>query len=200
MGNDFKTIFDYTPVKAHALLAKYVKDNPVIFRITKQRYTKHGDYRQYLNGTEQISINSNLGPYRFLITLIHEISHLVTYKLYGKNIRPHGKEWKKTYKNLMTPFLNSNIFPENLLIVLKKHFINPKASSDSDLDLVMILQTFEKEDKLYVFKIPEGNYFKIHNGRIFKKGSKRRKCYECEEKSSGRKYLFNPLAEVTLAS
>jgi len=198
MDNDFKTIFDYTPVQAHSVLAKYIKEHPVMFRITKQRYSKHGDYRIYLNGTEQISINSNLSSYRFLITLIHEISHLVTYKFYGKNIKPHGKEWKKTYKNLMTPFLNSSIFPETLLIVLKKHFINPKASSDSDLELVMALQAFEKEDKLYVFKIPEGNYFRIHNGRIFKKGSKRRKRYECEEKSSGRKYLFNPLVEVTL--
>jgi len=98
----------------------------------------------------------------------------------------------------MTPFLNSSIFPEKLLPVLRKHFINPKASSDSDIELVTALHTYEKDDKLYVFKIPEGEYFKIYNGRVFKKGPKLRKRFECEEKSSGRKYLFNPIAEVTL--
>ncbi len=98
----------------------------------------------------------------------------------------------------MDPFLNSSVFPETLLQVLRKHFINPTASTDSDLKLIVALQVFEKENKLYVFKIPEGKYFKIHNGRIFKKGSRLRKRFECEEKSSGRKYLFNPLTEVTL--
>jgi SprT protein len=198
MDNHFKTIFDYTPVQAHSILAKYIKEYPVKFKISKKRYTKHGDYRIYFNGSEQITINSNLSPFRFLITLIHEIAHLVTYKFHSKNIKPHGIEWKKTYINLMTPFLNSSIFPEKLLPVLRKHFINPKASSDSDIELVTALHTYEKDDKLYVFKIPEGEYFKIYNGRVFKKGPKIRKRFECEEKSSGRKYLFNPIAEVTL--
>ena len=98
----------------------------------------------------------------------------------------------------MTPFLKSSIFPETLLPVLRKHFINPKASSDSDMDLVIALNTHEKNHKFYVFKIPEGEYFKIYNGRIFKKGPKLRKRFECEELSSGKKYLFNPLAEVIL--
>ncbi len=196
--NHSKTIFDYTPVKAHPTIAKYIKKYPIKFKISKQRYTKHGDYRVYFNGYQQISINSNLSPFRFLITLIHEISHLFAYELYGKKIKPHGVEWKKTYINLMTPFLKSSIFPETLLPALRKHFINPKASSDSDMELVIALNTHEKDDKLYVFKIPEGEYFKIYNGRIFKKGPKLRKRFECEELSSGKKYLFNPLAEVIL--
>ena len=198
MDNNSKTIFDYIPVQAHSVIAKYIKKYPVKFKISKQRHTKHGDYRLYYDGFEQISVNSNLSSYRFLITLIHEISHLVSYNFYGKNIKPHGVEWKKTYKYLMDPFLNSSVFPETLLQVLRKHFINPTASTDSDLKLMLALQVFEKENKLYVFKIPEGKYFKIHNGRIFKKGSRLRKRFECEEKSSGRKYLFNPLTEVTL--
>ena len=198
MDNNSKTIFDYIPLQAHSVIAKYIKKYPVKFKISKQRHTKHGDYRLYYDGFEQISVNSNLSSYRFLITLIHEISHLVSYNFYGKNIKPHGEEWKKTYKYLMDPFLNSSVFPETLLQVLRKHFINPTASTDSDLKLIVALQVFEKENKLYVFKIPEGKYFKIHNGRIFKKGSRLRKRFECEEKSSGRKYLFNPLTEVTL--
>lgn len=198
IDNNLKTIFDYVPSQAHSVLAKYIKKYPVKFKISKQRYSKHGDYRVYSNGSKQISINSNLSPFRFLITLIHEISHLVAYNTYGKNIKPHGIEWKKTYVNMMTPFLKLYIFPETLLPILKKHFVNPKASSDSDLELVIALNSHENNNKSYVYEIPEGDCFKIYNGKTFKKGQKLRKRYECEEKSSGRKYLFNPLAEVVL--
>lgn len=198
MDKNFKTIFDYTPCQAHPILVKYIKKYPVKFKISKKRYSRHGDFRKYFDGSQQISINSNLSPLRFLITLIHEISHLVAFEQYGTNIKPHGIEWKETYRKLMNPFLNSSIFPEILLPVLKKHFLNPKASSDSDMDLVLALNKFENDNKLYVFKIPEGEYFKIFNGRVFKKGTKLRKRFICEEKLTGRKYLFNPLAEVKL--
>ena len=56
----------------------------------------------------------------------------------------------------------------------------------------------EENDKTFVFEIEEGVTFKLYNGRIFKKGTKRRKRYECLEISSGKLYLFNPNAEVEL--
>ena len=62
----------------------------------------------------------------------------------------------------------------------------------------MALNNHDLDKKLYVYNIPEGNFFKIYNGRIFKKGPKLRKRYKCEEKFSGKKYLFNPLTEVVL--
>ena len=198
MINNCKTIFAYTPINTHSVLAKYLKVYPVKLKISKRRFSKYGDYKKYIDGSEQISINSNLSPFRFLITLIHEFSHLFAYKEYGDNIKPHGIEWKQTYKKLMMPFLNLSIFPEEILYALKKHFINPKASSDSDLNLVMALNNHDLDKKLYVYNIPEGNFFKIYNGRIFKKGPKLRKRYKCEEKFSGKKYLFNPLTEVVL--
>ena len=131
-----KAIFKHIPKQSHYLINQYIKKHPVSFKISSRRYSKHGDYRFYNNGREQISINSNLNPYKFLITLIHEISHLVSYKNYGRNIKPHGMEWKKTYKNLIHPFLNDSIFPKTLLKVLNKHFINPKSSSDSDMIII----------------------------------------------------------------
>ena len=39
--------------------------------------------------------------------------------------------------------------------------------------------------------------FKIYNGKIFKKGPKRVKRYECTELSSGKTYLFQPNAKVS---
>jgi len=46
--------------------------------------------------------------------------------------------------------------------------------------------------------VPNGGVFRIYNGKIFKKGIKRRKRYECLEMATGKIYLFQPNAEVEL--
>ena len=38
INKSLKTIFDYTPETAHSILAKYLKDYPVKFKISKERY------------------------------------------------------------------------------------------------------------------------------------------------------------------
>ncbi|MGO1584398.1 MAG: sprT domain-containing protein, partial [Mesonia sp.] len=53
-------------------------------------------------------------------------------------------------------------------------------------------------DKNYIFEIPTGSTFRIPNGRIFKKGKKRVKRYECLEMESGKVYIFQPNAQVEL--
>ena len=167
--------------------------------VKRERKTRHGDYRKLPNGKHQITVNGNLNEYRFLITLIHEIAHFEAYKAFGKYIKPHGVEWKRTFQHLMLPFLNPNIFPSNLLPLLANHFKNPKASSDTDVSLALALKQFdEPNDKTYVFEIPLGSTFQIYNGRQFKKGKKRTKRFECVEINTGKVYLFNPNAEVEL--
>jgi hypothetical protein len=97
----------------------------------------------------------------------------------------------------MVPFIRPQVFPNHLLPLLARHFRNPKASSDTDATLSLALKEFdEKTDKNYVFEIPYGELFRIHNGKVFKKGAQRIKRYECTEVSSGKVYLFNPNAEV----
>jgi hypothetical protein len=168
-----KQLKDYIPENALTKVFALLEHDNLSVIIKSERKTRHGDYRQLENGRHQISINSSLNKYRFLITLIHEIAHFDTYKTYGKNIKPHGLEWKYTFKTLMLPFLNPEIFPDNLLPLLARHFKNPKASSDTDIVLALALKQFdEPNDKTYVFEIPEGHIFKIYNGRIFKMGKK----------------------------
>ena len=45
-------------------------------KITKKRLTKHGDFRRRVDGTSMITLNETSNPYRFLITLLHELAHL----------------------------------------------------------------------------------------------------------------------------
>ena len=189
----------YLPDRSVSYVLYLLENHHVFLKIVNERVTKHGDYRKLPSGQHQITVNANLNKYRFLMTLIHEIAHLVAIQKYGNYIKPHGKEWKHTFQQLMIPLLNPTVYPRKLLPLLLSHFRNPRASSDTDAQLSLALKKYDpKTDKNYVFEIPIGSTFRIHNGRIFKKGNKRIKRYECMELCSGRLYLFQPNAEVEL--
>ena len=194
-----KNLQDFIPGEAINQVLKLLEHDNLAVKVKNERKTRHGDYRRLPNGKHQITINSSLNKYRFLITLIHEIAHFEAFKNYGKFIKPHGVEWKHTFKNLILPFLNPQVFPNNLLPLLAKHFKNPKASSDSDANLALALKQFdEPNDKTFIFEVPTGSVFKLYNGKIFEMGQKRVKRFECKELKTGRLYLFNPNAEVEL--
>lgn len=190
---------DFLPTYAVTQVLKLLDYDNLDVKVKKERKTRHGDYTQLPNGKHQITINSNLNQYKFLITLVHEIAHFEAYKLFGKGIKPHGIEWKRTFQHLMLPFLNPEVFPKSLLPLLANHFKNPKASSDTDLDLSLALKQFDKpNDKTYIYQVPIGAYFKLYNGRVFLMGKKRIKRYECVEVKTGKLYLFNSNAEIEL--
>ncbi|WP_047247571.1 SprT-like domain-containing protein [Maribacter thermophilus] len=190
----------YIPERAASSCMELIRTNEVHLKIVNERVTRHGDYRRLADGKHLITVNATLNKYRFLITLIHEIAHLVAFKKYGRHIKPHGVEWKKTFQYLMLPFIRPEIFPSKLLPLLAKHFRNPKASSSTDAMLSVALQQFDEqqEKKTYVFELPIGSIFKIYNGKLFKKGNKRVKRYECIELNTGKMYLFQPNAVVEL--
>ncbi|MFD1096856.1 SprT-like domain-containing protein [Salegentibacter chungangensis] len=189
----------YLPSHAVPPVLLLIKKNNVHLKIVNERKTRHGDYRRMPDGSQQITVNANLNKYRFLITLVHEIAHLVAFEKFGRTIKPHGAEWKHTFRNLMLPFIRPEIFPNQLLPVIAAHFRNPRASSDTDARLSVALKSYDPDNgKNYVFEIPHGGIFRIYNGKVFKKGPKKIKRYECLEVDSGRIYLFQPNAEVEL--
>lgn len=194
-----ETLSKYIPEHAVKPIFELIVENQVHLKIVHERVTRHGDYRRAISGKHEITVNSNLNQYKFLITLVHEIAHLVAFEKFGRTIKPHGQEWKYSFQRLMIPFIRPEIFPNQLLPLLARHFKNPTASSDTDARLALALKYFDKpNDKHFVFDIPVGSIFRIHNGKIFKKGNIRVKRYECTEVNSGRVFLFNPNAEVEL--
>ncbi|MCL9809213.1 SprT-like domain-containing protein [Flavobacterium luminosum] len=194
-------LYKYLPEHSVSLCFELIKSNHVHLKIVNERVTRHGDYRRDGSGAHIITVNYSQNKYRFLITLVHEIAHLVAFEKYGRHIKPHGEEWKLTFQRLMVPFIRPEIFPHQLLSLVARHFRNPKASSDTDATLALALKQFDPEnDKNYVFEIPYGSTFRIHNGKIFKKIALRTKRIECLELATGKVYLFNPNAEVELLS
>ncbi|MAS21258.1 MAG: sprT domain-containing protein [Leeuwenhoekiella sp.] len=195
-----KTILTrYIPEQAVDPVFELIKSFGVHLKIVNERVTRHGDYRKMPDGGHQITVNANLNKYRFLITLIHEIAHLVAFKKFGSCIKPHGTEWKYSFQQLMLPFIRPEIFPKQLLPLIANHFKNPKASSDTDARLSLALKEFDPpSDKNYIFELPKGSLFKIYNGKVFEKGNRVVKRYECKETTTGKIYLFQPNAEVEL--
>jgi hypothetical protein len=190
----------YLPEHAVQQCFELIKTNMVHLKIVNERQTRHGDYRKALNGKHEITVNANLNKYRFLITLVHEIAHLVAFEKYGKHIKPHGVEWKMTFQRLMVPFIRPEIFPHSVLPLVANHFRNPSASSDTDAKLAFVLKQFDerKADVYFIHEVPSGSFFRIKNGRIFQKKGLRVKRYECLEIKTGKMYLFNANAEVEI--
>lgn len=190
----------YLPEHAIDPVFELIKTYHVHLKIVNERVTRHGDYRKNTDGSHQITVNANLNQYRFLITLIHEIAHLVAFQKFGYRIKPHGTEWKQTFRLLMLPFLNTFIFPDALLRLVAQHFKNPSASSDTDAVLSMALKQYDISEttKTFVNDLPIGSLFRIYNGKIFKKGPLRIKRFECVEVKTGKLYVFKPNAEVEL--
>ena len=190
----------YLPERAVNACLQLIKETGVHLKIVNERVTRHGDYRRMSDGKHQITVNATLNKYRFLITLIHEIAHLVAFEKYGRLIKPHGREWKQTFQHLMLPFIRPEVFPPKLLPLLALHFKNPKASSSTDAKLSIALKTFDTQhsDNSYVFELPIGSIFRLYNGKIYRKGNRRVKRYECIEMATGKMYLFQPNAEVEL--
>jgi hypothetical protein len=195
-----ETLIKYIPEHAVKPVFEMIVDNQVHLKIVNERQTRHGDYRKALNGKHEITVNANLNKYRFLITLVHEISHLVAFEKFGRNIKPHGAEWKYTFQRLMVPYIRPEIFPHQLLPLIANHFKNPTASSDTDARLAFALKQFDerKPDIHFIHEVPSGSFFRIKNGRIFQKKGLRTKRYECLEVKTGRLFLFNANAEVEI--
>ncbi len=174
-------------------------ETPFSFKVTRERKTKLGDFRFRPDQPFQtITINGSLNPYQFLLTFIHEVAHLRAFKNYGRRIKPHGSEWKSTFKSLIAPLLNQDVFPQNILIPLRKHMQNPKASSAGDLWLMKEMGKYDEvkeSEECFLADLPLGSSFEL-SGRMFRKESVKRTRALCLELSSKRKFYVNLLAKV----
>lgn len=196
---DLDKFKEYVPLAALTQVSALFDQEAVKVQVVPSRVTRHGDYRRLPGGAHVITINQGENSYRFLLTLIHELAHFRAYVDFGRGIKPHGVEWKNTFKQLMLPFLHPDIFPESLLKPLANYLKNPKASSDADFALTLALKSFDPpSQKKYIFEIPEGSKFETAKGRIFVRGTQRAKRFMCTEVQGGRVYLFQPHVQVHL--
>lgn len=192
----------FLPDGVFDLVVQYIHHYKVHLTVTKQRKSVLGDYRHAgLGSNHRISINGNLNKYEFLITLLHELAHLLTFEQYGNRVEAHGKEWKACYSKLLKDFVQHQLFPADIERALQKSILNPAATANGETELIMVLRQYDAERKegyFHVAELTEGSIFETDNGKIFQRGAKRRKRFECTEIKTGLKYSFSPVSEVKL--
>lgn len=189
----------YMPEGSYDPVMAYLNHYKVHLTIAKSRDSILGDYRHKTpDRNHRISVNGSLNKYAFLVTLLHELAHLITFDQFGRKVLAHGKEWKNVYGQILAEFIGKGFFPADVEKELKRSLKNPGASTCAEEGLQRILRNYDKkkDGHFLVEELQPGAVFKIKDGRVFKKGVKRTKRYECVEIATGRKYLFSAIYEV----
>ena len=156
---------DFVPKNSIPQLQSWIKQLAVKIRVVEPRRTKLGDFRVQKKRMI-ISINNNLNPYSFLITLTHELAHAFVYVKYKNEVFPHGIRWQEMFKSMMLNFLSPVIFPNEVLKALSIYLKQPKASTYTDVNLATILKKYDYKKSLTITDVKEGGVFSISNGKI----------------------------------
>jgi predicted SprT family Zn-dependent metalloprotease len=196
-----QSLVDFLPEGAYPMVEPYLLHYKVHLTITRSRSSVLGDYRNAHAGkAHRISVNGNLNPYAFLVTLLHELAHLITFIRFGHRVEAHGKEWKQQFSELLKNFIGASFFPKDIKSQLEQSLTNPAASSCADVNLMRVLRKYDpvKEGHCLVEELSIGAKFAIKGNRIFECGERVRKRIKATEVSTGKVYLFSPVYEVKM--
>jgi predicted SprT family Zn-dependent metalloprotease len=191
----------YLPEGVYDDVAFYLIEYKVHLTVTRERLTKLGDYRnKHLGKNHRISVNGNLNKYSFLITLLHELGHLVAYEKYGNRIQAHGTEWKNEFGKILARFISKKIFPADIERELLKTLRNPAASSCAEAPLTRALKKYDphKPGIFLLEELPNESLFRFKNGQVYQKEKKIRTRFLCKDIVTNRQFLFSPITEVEL--
>ncbi|MBR9859936.1 SprT family zinc-dependent metalloprotease [bacterium] len=161
------------------------------------RKSKRGDFR--VKGKHLlITVNRDPNIYRFIITLVHELAHLKTYKEYKLKVKPHGDEWKGNHRQLFYHFDLLKLFQGNpeLEEVLDNELENPSACSGINLDLEKKLIVHDlNTDQVFLDDLPEDAVFEFRSV-IYRKLETRRTRVLCLNLKNSRKYTISKASTV----
>lgn len=191
---------NFIPDGSFDVLIRYIETYRIHLTISRARKTILGDYRHAAHQkNHRISVNGNLNKYEFLITLLHEIAHLLTFTQHGNKVEAHGAEWKNNYRMLLTEFMALNIFPSEINDGLQRSLISPSATANGETELLKILRRYDTDSNPEVCMIHEmqlGSEFRSKDGRVFRIIEKKRTRYRCEEVATKRLYSFSAIYEA----
>ena len=202
-------IRDLIPQGMEDLVESWVTGLEVGIRVVNPRRTKAGDFRIPRKGMQPIiTLNNSMHPVVFVITLAHELAHYIVWERYGKRARPHGAEWKREFRLLLSQMIKTEV----LSVAIRKaivscYFRRERIGSGVCVMLFDVLHEGEENGASQQaakdsFKaamgrdVEEGERFTLTNGKQFIRGPKLRTRYRCKEVGSGRSFTVHPLAEI----
>lgn len=190
----------FLPSGTFDLVAPYFQDHTIHLTLTRERKSVLGDYRHPTRDIPQhrVSVNINLNPYSFLITLLHELAHMLTFLQFKHSASPHGKEWKTQFRHMLLPFIGKNMFPPDVEKALIAYLQNPAASTCTDPGLYKALYKYDERKPGYkmVDDIAVGQYFETEDGNIYEKLEHLRTRSRCRNLQSKKVYFFQGIVEV----
>ncbi|MFZ1855894.1 MAG: SprT-like domain-containing protein [Chitinophagaceae bacterium] len=189
----------YLPPGTADEVMMYLHQYKIHLTIARERKSILGDYRHRTHhANHRISVNGNLNKFSFLITLLHELAHLLTFEQHSNKVQAHGKEWKMIFGQLLQQFVQHKIFPADIETELLQSLKNPAASSCAEDGLLRVLRKYDAKESLHrlIEELPANTLFRIKDGRVFQRGEKLRKRFKCKEVKTGKLYLFSPVYEV----
>lgn len=196
----FSELIPFLPPNTFEEVAQYFQNHTIHLTLTRDRKSVLGDYRRPSRDApyHRISINAGLHPYSFLITLLHELAHMLVFLQYQDSVMPHGIEWKKQFQQMLVPYIGKQFFPKDIEAALKRYLNNPKASTCTDTHLYKALYRYaqNKEGWTLLEDLPIGARFTIEGGKKYRLIERRRTRYKCEEEASGKMFLFPSIYEV----
>jgi len=197
---DLSPLLPFLPApEALPTIQGWLRDEDFELIISRPRSTKLGDFRPPRPGKRaKITLNSNLRPYQFLTTLIHEIAHLKTWNAFGRSAAPHGKEWKAIFGFMLKEMAAAHHWPQSYNQALLHHAERPKSAVGGDpLLQKTVLELDGQSDILLLEEIADGQAF-VFKGRKFRRIEKRRTRALVTEISTGRQYTIPLIAQVAL--
>lgn len=202
----FEVALPYLPPEAAVQVRDLCGLWPVDLRIARPRRSKLGDHRPPSGPwpRHRISINSDLNPWAFLTTLLHEFAHAATWERHRRRrLRPHGEEWRREFTALLRPVVDAGTLPADIEAALRGTLERPAAATCTDRALLLALAHYDGRDdgRVRVERLETGTLFRLDDGHVLRAGPLLRTRRRCFERRSGREYrvhgllLVEPLAD-----
>jgi len=168
------------------------------FIVKKKRASKQGDYSyDPILQRHTITVNGDLNIYSFLITYLHEVAHLITATRHGFRVKPHGEEWKASFREVLYPILREEVFPSSVIFPLYNYIGNPKATSCSDVDLLRALGEHDEHQLAFLSDVKLTETFRF-NKKVFRKDGVVRTRALCTELRSKKQYYIPLAAQIEI--
>jgi len=185
----------YVPDSALDYCVQLLESKPVGFKVSRARQTKWGDYRFGPAVMPRITVNANLSKEAFLLTLLHEFAHHMVQVEHGRKALPHGQEWKSAFAEITIPLFETDAFGDDLLVILRRHMKNPRATATADPKLYAYFQYGSHPPGEAIKDLKPGDTF-VYRGVRYSKGHVVRTRIKCLNTENNRWYLFHPTVRV----
>ena len=197
----------YLPPTAVKPIVRLIVAYNIHLKITRERHSKFGDYR--LPSTAQplhrISINGNLPPDGFLLVMLHEVAHMLTFVDHRRTVKPHGPEWQRHYSRLLIEFVEKGCFPADAVPMLRAYAsslpLNKALERKIDARFnVLPSAVADCANAPTLDSLPTGSLFRIkgNSARTFVSIEKSRTRWKCRDIATGRLYSVSAQAPVEL--